>query len=199
MTKKQMAVYALGVVLLSVTGAAAWQLGPALMPPKSINVGIAVGAKVPVAMPLLDSRARTTTLAQRMGPKGMVLILVRSADWCPFCKAQLTRSNAIRDSLAKQGYALASLSYDKPATLEGFASAKGLGYMMLSDQGSKMITALGLRDPQYASGSFAYGVPRPTILVMAPDGRVKAKYVSDDYRSRPSNDDVLTMIRAIKT
>ncbi len=198
MTKKRIALYTLGALLLSVTGAAAWQLGPALLPPKSINVGVALGAKVPVAMALLDSQGRTRNLAQRMGPKGMVLILVRSADWCPFCKAQLTRSNEIRETLKNQGYTLASLSYDKPATLAGFASAKGLGYMMLSDQGSKMITALGLRDPQYAPDSFAYGVPRPTILVIAPDGRVKAKYVSDDYRSRPSNADVLAMVKAIK-
>ena len=197
MAGKRIALTILGALVLVVGGAAAWMLGPALLPPKSIEVGIALGAKAPIAMPLRDSAGQPTSLAQKMGPNGMVLFLVRSADWCPFCKAQLIRTNTIRSAVASQGYALASLSYDKPDTLAGFAATKGLGYMLLSDQGSKMIDALGLRDPQYPADSFAYGVPHPTILVLAPDGSVKAKYVSADYRSRPSNDDVLAMLKGV--
>ncbi len=198
MTKKRIALYAAGALLLALGGAAAWTVGPALLPPKSINVGIAVNAKAPITMPLRDSSGQPVTLAQKMGPKGMVLFLVRSADWCPFCKAQLIRTNDIRATVTAKGYTLASLSYDKPETLAGFAKAKGLNYMMLSDAGSKMIDALALRDPQYSAGSFAYGVPRPTILILGRDGSVKAKYVSDDYRSRPSNEDVLAMLAGVK-
>ncbi len=197
MTKKRMAFSVLGATLLVFGAALAWMLGPALLPAKSIDVGIALNAKAPVEMGLLDSAGQPTSLAKRMGPKGIVLILVRSADWCPFCRAQLLRTNDIRAAVTGQGYALASLSYDKPETLTRFAQAKGLGYMMLSDEGSKMIDALGLRDPQYGADSRAYGVPRPTILVLAPDGTVKAKYVANDYRSRPSNDVVLSMLSGI--
>jgi peroxiredoxin len=198
MNIKRIALTTIGLVVLLIGGTAAWTLGPALLPAKSVDAGIAVNAKVPVDMALRDSAGKPVSLRQKMGPKGMVLFLVRSADWCPFCKAQLIRTNEIRGAIAAQGYALASLSYDKPDTLARFAADKGIGYMMLSDQGSRMIDALGLRDPQYDKASFAYGVPRPTILVLAPDGKVKAKYVSDDYRSRPSNDEVLAMIRGAK-
>ncbi len=198
MTKKRIALYVIGALLLTVGGVAAWMLGPALLPPKSVNVGIAIGAKAPVEMALRDSAGQPTSLAQKMGAKGMVLVLVRSADWCPFCKAQLARTNDIRGAIAAQGYTLASISYDKPETLASFAKAKGLGYMMLSDEGSKMIDALGLRDPAYPAGNFAYGVPRPTILVIGVDGTVRAKYVADDYRSRPSNEDVMALIKGAK-
>ena len=199
MTMKRKIGYVVGGFLLLILGAAAYMLGPALLPPKSINVGIALNAKAPVTMPLQDSAGLATSLAEKMGPKGLVLVMVRSADWCPFCKAQLIRTNDIRAQITAQGYAIASLSYDKPETLAGFAKAKGLGYLMLSDQGSKMIDALGLRDPQYPPGNYAYGVPHPTILVLAPDGTVKAKYVSEDYRSRPMNDDVMAILGGIKS
>lgn len=194
MSWKRKALIALGAIVLAIGGAAAWLLGPALLPAENIAVGIPLQAKVPLDMPLVDSKGRPTTIAAQMGPKGMVLFLVRSADWCPFCKAQLMRTNAIRGEVAGKGLSLAILSYDKPEVLAEFAASKGIGFTMLSDPGSRMIDALGLRDPHYAPGSFAYGVPRASTLVIAPDGTVKAKWVSADYRSRISNDGVLELI-----
>lgn len=198
MSKKKLLLIVVGSVLLVIAGGAAWMLGPALLPPKSIDVGIALDAQAPIDMPLLDSKGQSTSLAQEMGPKGIVLILVRSADWCPFCKAQLVRTKDIRPDIEKAGYSLASLSYDPPETLADFANAKGIEYAMLSDQGSKMIDALGLRDPQYGKDSVAYGVSRATILIVGSDGSVEAKYVAEDYRSRPPNEVVLSMLSKVR-
>ncbi len=197
MSRKKIAFYVLGAIVLLIAGTAAWMLGPALLPPEPVEAGIAVNDKAPVGMELRDSTGETTSLAAQMGEKGMVLFLVRSADWCPFCKAQMVRTEDIREEIAAQGYGLAALSYDKPAILAEFAQEKGLRYALLSDPGSKMIDALGLRDPQYGAGSFAYGVPRASILYLAPDGTVLNKYVAADYRSRPSNEDVLAMLEGI--
>ena len=194
MTLKRKILYGLGALVLAIAGMAAWMLGPALLPPQSIEAGIAKGGKAPITMPLQDSKGAPATLASAMGEKGLVLILVRSADWCPFCKAQMVRTEEIREEVAGKGYGLASLSYDKPAILADFAASNGLGYTLLSDVGSKMIDALDLRDPQYAQDSFAYGVPRASILVIAPDGTVRAKYIAADYRSRPPNEEVLGLI-----
>lgn len=193
MSWKKRILLALAAMVLIIGGAATWMLGPALLPPENIEVGVPVGGKVPVEMALLDRTGKPTTLAAQMGEKGMVLFLVRSADWCPFCKAQLIRTNEIRGALAGKGLALAALSYDKPEILAEFTAAKGIAYPLLSDTGSKMIDTLGLRDPQYGQGSFAYGVPRSSVLVLAPDGRVMAKFVDADYRSRQSNEQVLEM------
>ena len=197
MSKKRVALIIIGAIILLIGGAAAWMLGPALLPPKNIDVGIAVGDKAPVEMELLDSTGKTSSLGGNMGENGMVLFLVRSADWCPFCKAQLIRTNDIRNAISKKGYALASVSYDAPDILAEFAADKGIGYVMLSDPGSRLIDALGLRDPQYGKGSYAEGVPRASILILAPDGMVQEKYVAADYRSRPSNDDVLAMLKKV--
>ena len=197
MSKTRVALIIVGAIVLLIGGAAAWMLGPALLPPKNIDVGIAVGDKAPVEMELLDSTGTSSSLAKNMGERGMVLFLVRSADWCPFCKAQLIRTEDIRSAISKKGYALASVSYDAPDILAEFAAEKEIGYAMLSDQGSRLIDALGLRDPQYGKGSYAEGVPRASILILAPDGTVQSKYVAADYRSRPSNEDVMAMLAKV--
>ncbi len=197
MSVRKIVVYFVGAAILVLAGMAAWMLGPALLPTENVDVGIAVNDTAPVALELRDSQGKTTNLAANMGEKGMVLFLVRSADWCPFCQAQLIGTEDIRSIITDKGYALASLSYDEPVILAEFAANKGIGYTMLSDKGSKMIDALGLRDPQYGPENKAHGVPRATILVLAPDGRVKAKHVSEDFRSRPSNEDVLEMIEGV--
>jgi peroxiredoxin len=194
MSWKRRLAWTLGVVLLLVAGAGAWMFGPALLPAKDIAAGIAKDAKVPVALPLLDAKGETTTLAAQMGQNGMVLYFVRSADWCPFCTTQLVLTEQIRARIEAKGLKLASVSYDKPAILDQFAKDEGIGYAMLSDTGSKLIDAIGLRDPQYEAGSFAYGVPRAATLVLAPDGTVKARFVAADYRSRISNDEVVAMV-----
>jgi peroxiredoxin len=189
----------LGLILLAVIAlAAVWMFGPALLPPKPVEAGIATGARVPVEMPLRDARGADTTLAAQMGEKGMTLFLVRSADWCPFCKAQLVRTQDIAAGAMAKGYPIVGLSYDEPGKLATFAADEGIGYALVSDRGSKMIDALGLRDPQYEEGSYAWGVPRASILVLGTDGTVKAKYVAADYRSRPSNEDVVAMIDGVK-
>ncbi len=182
-------------LLLMLSGTA---LAPAIAKTPMVEAGIALGAKAPLTMPLKDSSGAPTMLAKQLGTKGMVLVLVRSANWCPYCKVQLIELNGARADIARRGYGLASLSYDKPGTLGGFAKSKGLGFTMLSDEGSKMIDALGLRDPQYAKVAFANGVPRATILVLGRDGSVKAKNVSSDYTKRPTNADILAMIDGMK-
>jgi peroxiredoxin len=101
-------------------------------------------------------------------------------------------------ALAAKGYNLAAISYDPPAVLSGFAKAQGIGYSLLSDEGSKMIDAFGLRDTQYAPGSFAHGVAKASILVVDAKGRVVRKMVSSDYKVRPSNADIIAALPMIK-
>ena len=136
MTKKRMALYVIGALLLIVALGAAWMLGPALLPAKAIDVGIAKGAKVPVAMELRDSNGEPATLADQMGREGAVVYFVRSADWCPFCKAQVIRTEEIREKLSAKGYNIVAVSYDEPEILSRFKAEEGLGFALLSDKGS---------------------------------------------------------------
>lgn len=157
---------------------------------------IAVGAHVPASFAAVDSTGKPRNFASITGKKGVVLIFFRSASWCPYCQAQLKDIRALPAELQKRGYTLAAISYDSPETLAKFAAKQQVNYTLLSDNGSKQIDAFGLRDPQYAKDSFAYGVPRATVLVISTNGVVKQKLTTEDYKIRPGNDKILAAVDA---
>lgn len=186
----------LGGLGLVIALAAGVMLGPALFPPTDIEAGIAQGAAAPTDMELRDMAGKTTSLRAISGEKGTVLLLVRSVDWCPFCINQVKSTAPLTAKLEERGYTLASLSYDAPETLAEFAAEHSIPFVLLSDEQSAFIDAVGLRDPQYPSDHQASGVPYASVLVLARDGTVSARFVSQDYRQRPSNDDILAMVES---
>ncbi len=157
---------------------------------------IEVGNKVPASFAAVDSTGKPRNFASIAGKKGVVLVFFRSAAWCPYCQKQLKDIKALPAELEKRGYTLAAISYDSTDKLADFAGKQGVNYTLLSDAGSKQIDAFGLRDPAYPKDSFAYGVPRATILVIGKNGVIKKKLSTDDYKIRPSNDAILAAVDA---
>ena len=149
------------------------------------DLGPAVNAKAPdIGMPA-DQSGKPRALASLMGEKGLVLFFFRSADWCPFCKAQLMDLNTGVATIEARGYRLAGISYDSPAILKTFTEQRGIRYTLLSDPKSEVIDRYKLRDPQYPPGNLAYGVPRPIIFILDKDGVIKSKLYEDTYTKRP--------------
>jgi peroxiredoxin len=159
--------------------------------------GPAIGAIIPADFMARDTSGAERRLGDLVGESGLVLVFNRSADWCSYCQGQMVALNDIRSDLEERGYTLATLSYDTPAILADFAEREAIGYAMLSDEGSAMIDAFDLRDPQYGEESFANGVPRPAILVIGTDGTVRAKMVETDYRVRPEPSDIVAAVDAL--
>jgi len=83
----------------------------------------------------------------------------------------------------KRDVQVVGLSYDSVKTLATFAKAKKISYPLLSDEGSKTIKALGLE--------YKRGLPYPGIVFIASDGTVKGKSFEEDYKVRPSVDDLI--------
>ena len=54
----------------------------------------------------------------------MVLFFFRSADWCPYCQAQLIDVNGGIAEIEKRGYRVAGLSYDNPEILQAFTAKR---------------------------------------------------------------------------
>lgn len=155
---------------------------------------ITTGAKMPAAFVAVDTSGKSRTLASVAGRKGTVLVLFRSAKWCPYCQAQLKALKEVQAALVARGYTVVGLSYDPPATLASFAAKAGIGFTLLSDPSSAMIDALGLRDPAYQAGSFAAGVPKATTLIIDRSGVVRWKHVAEDYRVRVANETILSAV-----
>ncbi len=168
-----------GLVLLMV--AMSLNAAPAL----ADDLGPPVGTSAPALGTLPDQTGRPRMLADLTGRKGLVLVFFRSAGWCPYCQAQLIDLNTGVPEIEKRGYKIAALSYDQPAVTADFAAKRNIAFPFLSDPESKVIDRFDLRDPQYPPGSKAYGVPRPIIFILDPNGRIEAKLYEQTFKTRP--------------
>ncbi len=93
------------------------------------------------------------------------------------------------------GYELAGVTYDRASVLERFAGRAGIGYALLSDEGSKIIRAFGLLDPNHAESTPWYGIARPMIVVLDAHGVVRQRFSTQGYRDRPEVGAVLEALR----
>ncbi len=149
------------------------------------DLGPAINAKAPDIGTPPDQTGAPRALASLMGEKGMVLFFFRSADWCPYCQAQMMDLNTVVAGIERRGYKMAGISYDSPQILKTFIERRGIGYTLLSDPKSVVIDRYKLRDPQYPPDSRAYGVPRPIIFILDKNGVIKAKLYEETYTKRP--------------
>ncbi len=175
------ALFALSLLLPSMSAAAAWDVGPA------------VGAKVP-AIHVTDLKGAHVDMRDLSGSKGLVLVFFRSAKWCPYCQKQLIDLKDAPGPLAQRGYKLAALSYDPTEILTQFTEKQSIPYPLLSDAGSVTIDGWKLRDTRYKPDSFAWGVPYASIYVISPKGVLEAKLAEEDYKVRPPLTAVLAAI-----
>ena len=183
-------------VALALGSAGAATIGDARSAPATapVAIGPAIGTRIAIDAALIDSSGRKTTLAAVAHGKPIMVVLFRSAKWCPYCQGQLKSLGTVAAAAKAKGVGFIAVSYDSAVDLAAFAAKQGLSFPLYSDTGSKMIDALKLRDPRYAADSFAYGVPYPTTLLLDAAGTVKGKTVETDYKIRPTNADLIAML-----
>jgi hypothetical protein len=90
------------------------------------------------------------------------------------------------------GYGLAAISYDAPETLKAFAAKHGITFPLLSDAGSKTITAWGIRNEQ-ATGRTA-GIPHPGTFMIDRKGLVVSRSFEQPYQERRSATSLLAQL-----
>jgi peroxiredoxin len=137
----------------------------------------------------VDQNGRERTLRSLLGPKGLMLVFFRSAEWWPYCRTQLVELQQNSDTVSRAGLALAAISYDPPETLKAFAEKHGITYPLLSDRGSAIIRRYGILNAQ-ASGRQA-GIPHPGTFILDRQGRVSARQFEKEYQVRQTAASVL--------
>jgi len=149
----------------------------------SFDPGLPVGAEVPPVRALYDGR-EITDLAPLSGPRGLVLVANRSADWCPYCMAQFVQLNEQAAAFRAAGIALVALTYDAPELQQRFVARHDISYPFLSDVAAHTVQALGILNEEYAPGDSAYGIPHPGVFVISPQGEIVGKLFIDGYQRR---------------
>jgi len=84
------------------------------------DLGPPINAKAPDIGTPRDFTGTPRSLQSLMGEKGLVLFFFRSADWCPFCQAQMMDLNTAVSGIQSRGYKLAGISYDMPEIQKTF-------------------------------------------------------------------------------
>jgi peroxiredoxin len=180
------ALFALGIFSVVHAAESGW------VPP-----GPPVGAKFTNPLHLADSSGRLRKVDDLMGARGLTVIFVRSADWCPFCKHQLVEINQRATEFAALGFPLVSVSVDEVPLVRAFVDSQNIQFTMLADPTGAVAEDIGIRDAQYPTGSAAFGVPHPGIFVLARDRTILAKFFEPGYKVRPDPDVVLASVRTL--
>ena len=99
----------------------------------------------------------------------------------------------MHQELARAGYAVFAITYDRQVDLKAFADKQGVDYPILSDEGSRVIRELGILDEDLEVHHARFGVPTrpeqhgvayPMTFVLDETGRIERKIVEENYRSR---------------
>jgi hypothetical protein len=102
--------------------------------------------------------------------------------------------------------ALFAISYDSVAVLRDFASAHAISYPLLSDEGSRVIRALGLLNARVQEDHAHYGIapnprhvdlPYPGVFVLDAAGRVREKRFYESYRQRETGSGLIAQVLGI--
>lgn len=158
------------------------------------TLGPMTGAKLP-AFEARDAAGRLRAFDSLKGPNGLILVLFRSADWCPFCKAQLVDLQSGLAGFTRRGYGVAALSYDSPEALADFAGRRGIAFPLLSDPESRVIRAFGLlNDVDYPPGHYAHGVPYPVTFVVDSRGVITSRHTETEYAQRRTAASLLALL-----
>jgi len=170
-------------VLLAGAGPEAQTPGPTPVPDVQ-RLGPQAGERVP-GFTLSDQFGQPRTLASLMGPKGLMLVFTRSADWCPYCKTQLADLQARRPEISAAGLGVAAISYDSVPTLREFSNRRGITFPLLSDAGSDVIRRYGLFNTTIPETNRAsYGIPFPGTFIVDRDGLVRSRMFEPAYQER---------------
>lgn len=145
--------------------------------------GLAIGTPLP-AIAVQGAAQSWQSLEAFTGPKGLVIVAVRSVEWCPFCMKQLVNLNDQLAGFAEAGLNVVGITYDSPQAQQQFREDFDIGFPLLSDIDAKTFSALGILHQDYAPGDDHYGIPYPGSFVLSPEGVIVGKQFLDGYRER---------------
>lgn len=159
-------------------------------PARAEPAGPDVGARIP-AFELTDQQGKRQTFESLRGPRGLLLVFQRSADWCIYCKDQLAQLERQRENFDQEGIRVAAVTFDSADILRHFGERAGITYPLLSDPHSKTIRAFGLLNEAVPTDHRFHGVAQACRLLIDSQGRVTAKFLEPNPTDRLTAGNIL--------
>jgi peroxiredoxin Q/BCP len=150
-----------------------------------VEHGVRAGSVIPHDLTGFDQNERPVNLSKLTGDNGIVLYVIRSADWSQHCTMQLI-DIAQRGSIIEDvGYNIVILSKDSIGRLAQFTRRHHFPYPMISDPDSEILHHLDLVNTSFLPGTTYFGIPYPAIYIIGKDGFIIHKIFDIDFRKRP--------------
>jgi len=150
---------------------------------QSMELGPPVGAVIPHDLATMDADGAARDFDGLTGEKGMVLVFIRSLDWCPYCQLQTLDIANRSEEFEAKGLNVVFLSYDTQEIQTRFKKKWRIDPTILSDTDSEVINAFGLLNESYDPKGRYYGVPHPVMFIVDNDKTIAAKLYEKDYLS----------------
>jgi peroxiredoxin len=164
------------------------------------GLGVPVGSPAPNVT--LDSVSGGQQSLGALYTKGPTYIVFYRGGWCPFCNLQIHELSKSAPEFQKRGIQLVAISVDKP-TEEAKTQAKhGTPFAILSDPKLKALQAFHVvhmagEEEQKALAGFGIDVTAysgenhksfsvPSIFLVDKKGIVRFEHVDEDFKTRPS-------------
>ena len=127
-------------------------------------------------------------LSELLGNK--VLMIFYRGHWCPFCVGHLQDIQSLLPELEKRGYQVLAISPEDTTDMQKIADRMDRPYRFLSDINLKVTDLYGIRRDEE--------LPHPAMIVLDDLGIVKWFYVGENYKQRPSAQQLRKVLDRIK-
>jgi peroxiredoxin len=172
-----------------------------------------VGDVVP-DVELLDVHGAPITLRAAQAGAATVLVLYRG-EWCPYCNLALRAyQEDLVPVLDERGIRLIAISPQKPDKSLSIQEKNDLSFVVLSDPGNQIATALGVltaHSEQVQNVQLAIGidvaadnhdgthtVPIPTVALLDPLGTIRWIDIHPDYATRTEVGEIIAGLDTLR-
>ena len=150
------------------------------------SVTLEVGSSAP-DFKLQSLNGGWVQLSELRGSK--VLMIFYRGHWCPFCVGHLQDIQSLLPELEKRGYQVLAISPEDATDMQKIADRMDRPYRFLSDINLKVTDLYGIRRDEE--------LPHPAMIVLDDLGIVKWFYVGENYKQRPSAQQVRKVLDRI--
>lgn len=175
-----------------------WQTRDMFVP--AVAADPQLGPEPGTSMPSLNAiqMGRTVNQLQEYARgNGTVLVVLRSVDWCIYCKRQLVQLQAYQHHFQAAGIGLVAITYDMPDLQRQFIEQHSITIPLLSDIEQGSFRALGILNEEYVPGDSEYGIPHPGLVVVDREGVIAGKLFVPAFQLRVDSSEALQYARDV--
>jgi peroxiredoxin len=165
------------------------------------------------AFTLPNSNDKPVALTDMLA-KGPLVVTFYRGVWCPYCNLDLQALEAAAGEIRSRGGLLVAISPQTTANSRKSQRNNHLSFPILSDKGSDVAAAFGIRwmvpddlrevykqlgsDLPAFNGEQSWTLPMPARYVIDQDGIIAYAEINPDYKQRPEPSDVFATLDGLQ-